>query len=207
MSVYDVVDAVAESLVRSGALKFGSFILKSGVSSPYYIDLASLLSSPTDFRRVTEVIANEMRRIISVRRIDKLATIELKGALILPYVASILELPCIIVRKEAKTYGLMGRIVGGEIKSDERFIFFDDVITDGRSKLEGIKPIEEMGGIIDTILVVVDREQGGKESLESMGYKVKAVAKISEIINSLLRMGKISCEDAEKIMKYIKGEG
>jgi len=207
LSVYDVVDAVAESLVRSGALKFGSFILKSGVSSPYYIDLASLLSSPTDFRRVAEVIANEMRRVISARRIDKLATIELKGALILPYVASILELPCIIVRKEAKTYGLMGRIVGGEIKSDERFIFFDDVITDGRSKLEGIKPIEEMGGIIDTILVVVDREQGGKESLESMGYKVKAVVKISEIINSLLRMGKISCEDAEKIMKYIKGEG
>jgi len=206
LSVYDVVDVVAESLVRSGALKFGSFILKSGVSSPYYIDLASLLSSPTDFRRVAEVIANEMRRVISARRIDKLATIELKGALILPYVASILELPCIIVRKEAKTYGLMGRIVGGEIKSDERFIFFDDVITDGRSKLEGIKPIEEMGGIIDTILVVVDREQGGKESLESMGYKVKAVVKISEIINSLLRMGKISCEDAEKIMKYIKGE-
>lgn len=207
MSVYNVVDVVAESLVRSGALKFGNFILKSGISSPYYIDLASLLSSPADFRRVAEVIADEMHRIISVRRIDRLATIELKGALILPYVASILGLPCIVVRKEAKTYGLTGRIIGGEIRGGERFIFFDDVITDGRSKLEGIKPIEEMGGIIDTILVVVDREQGGIESLESMGYRVKAVARISEIINSLLRMGMISHENAEKIMKYIGGKG
>lgn len=199
----DRATIIAESLVNSGALKFGSFTLKSGVESPYYIDLTWLLSSPKDFEHVACVITDEIRRIISERKIDKLATIELKGALILPHVSSTLKVPCIIVRKESKVYGLTGRIVGGEIKSGERFIFFDDVITDGRSKLEGIKPIEELGGIIDLILVVVDREQGGKESLESMGYEVKPIVKISEIINRLLEKGKIRPEDAEKIMNYI----
>jgi len=197
------VTVIAESLIKSGALKFGSFILKSGITSPYYIDLSWLLSSPADFNRVTEVIAEEIRQIISARRIDKLATIELKGALILPHVASALKIPCVIVRKETKTYGLTGRIVGGEVRRGEHLLFFDDVITDGRSKVEGMKPIEKMGGIIDLVMIVVDREQGGKENLESMGYEVKAIATISEIINKLLELGEISREKAEEIMNYI----
>jgi len=198
------IEIIARSLIKSGALKFGNFILKSGITSPYYIDLSWLLSSPTDFNQVTNVIVEEMRQIIPARQIDKLATIELKGALILPHVASILKVPCVIVRKEAKVYGLTGRIVGGEVKNGERFLFFDDVITDGRSKIEGMKPIKEMGGVIDTVMVVVDREQGGKENLESMGYKVKAITTISDIVNELLKLGEISRENAEKIMNYVK---
>lgn len=199
----DKAAVIAEALVNSGALKIGRFILKSGVESPYYIDLSWLLSSPDSFERVSRIISEDLRSIISERRIDKLATIELKGALILPHVASILKTPCIIVRKEEKVYGLTGRIVGGEVKRGERFIFFDDVLTDGKSKLEGIKPIEEMGGTVNTIVVVVDREQGGREKLESMGYNVKPITTISEIVERLQRMGKISPKDAEKIITYL----
>ena len=187
----DETTMIAESLVNSGALKFGKYTLKSGVESPYYIDLAWLLSSPADFERVSRIIAKKIRNIVSRRAINKLATIELKGALMLPHIACILGFPCIIIRKEAKTYGLTGRIVGGEIRRGERFLFFDDVLTDGRSKIEGIKPIEDEGGIVDTIVVVVDREQGGRENLESLGYNVKAITTISKVVDKLLNAGKI----------------
>lgn len=202
----DRLTVIASGLIRSGALKFGNFKLKSGVTSPYYIDLTWLLSSPEEFERVAGVIAEEMRKIIQERKIDKLASIELKGALLLPHIASKIKIPCIIVRKKSKEYGLTGQIVGGEIKSGERFIFFDDVITDGRSKIEGIKPIEEMGGVVDTIMVVVDREQGGRENLEAMGYTIKALSTISGIVNKLLEMGEISSEDADKIIRYLKSK-
>jgi len=200
----DKLAVIARSLVRSKALKFGSFKLKSGIMSPYYIDLSWLLSSPREFEAVTDVVAKEIREIASERKIDKLASIELKGALLIPNIASKAGLPCIVVRKESKKYGLTGRIVGGEIKSGERFIFFDDVITDGRSKIEGIKPIEEAGGIIDTIMIVVDREQGGRKNLEKMGYRVKSISTISEIANKLLEIGEISEENFRKIMEYLK---
>jgi len=196
-------EVIARALVRSGALKFGSFKLKSGVASPYYIDLTWLLSSPEDFESVVDIVAKEIKAILSLKRIDKLASIELKGALLLPSVASKLKTPCIIVRKETKQYGLTGRIVGGEVHKGERLIFFDDVVTEGDSKLEGIKPIEEAGGKIEAIFVVVDREQGGKETLEKMGYQIKAITTISGLVKSLLSSKDISREQAEEISRYV----
>lgn len=197
------ISLMAKALMRSGALKFGRFQLKSGVTSPYYIDLTWLLSSPEDFEIVINLIVEEIESISSSKRIDKLASIELKGALLLPSIANKLKMPCVIVRKESKSYGLTGRIVGGEVKDKEHLLFFDDVITDGRSKLEGIRPLEEAGGKVETILVVVDREQGGKESLSKMGYELKSVATITDLVKNLRNSKDIPQQYAEEILKYV----
>jgi len=195
---------VADALIRSGALKFGRFKLKSGVVSPYYIDLSWLLSSPEDFGKIVNLVSEEIKHLTFKRRIDKLASIELKGALLLPAVACKLKMPCIIVRKESKSYGVRGRIAGGVVEDGDRFIFFDDVITSGGSKIEGIRPIEEAGGRIEAILVVVDREQGGKEELEQRGYHLVSVTTISEVISSLLKSEKIPHSQAEEILQYVR---
>ena len=195
---------IADALYNSGALKFGKFKLKSGVVSPYYIDLSWLLSSPEDLRKVVNIVAEEIKNLASERKVNKLASIELKGALLLPIIAYELRMPCIIVRKESKSYGVQGRIAGGMVKAEDRFIFFDDVITSGESKVEGIKPIEEAGGRIETILVVVDREQGGREELERQGYNLVSVTTISDVIHSLIKAQKIRRDQAEEIFQYVR---
>jgi orotate phosphoribosyltransferase len=200
----DVTSKVAGALYNSGCLKFGSFRIKSGAQSPYYIDLACLLSSPKELGAIAEIAASEIRKIMASNKIGKLASIELKGALILPMVAYHLNLPCVVVRKEEKAYGITGRIAGAEVTKGENILFFDDVVSEGLSKLEGIKPLEQLGAHVKHVVVVVDREQGGRENLERLGYEVHALAKISEIVNTLLQSKQISKGQAEAVLDYIK---
>ena len=197
-------DKVANALYLSGCLKFGSFKIKSGATSPYYIDLARVLSAPQQLCIIAEVAAEKIKQIMATDKIDKLASIELKGALIVPSIACNLNLPCVIVRKEEKAYGVTGRIAGADVAKGDNILFFDDVISEGLSKIEGIKPLQELGANVKHLLVVVNREQGGKEKLEKLGYQVHALAKISEIVDSLYTGKHISKEQADKVLDYVK---
>ncbi len=195
---------IAEALYNSGCLKFGSFRTKSGALSPYYIDLARLLASPKDLCTVVEIAADKISRLSRTSKIDKLASIELKGALILPSIACRTDLPCVVVRKEEKTYGATGRVAGATVELGDHILFFDDVISEGLSKLEAIKPLEELGAKIENIMVVIDRQQNGKANLERLGYKLHALSKVSDLVKTLHEKSKISREQLNAVLDYIK---
>jgi uridine monophosphate synthetase len=199
-----VTDRVADALYLSGCLKFGSFKIKSGATSPYYIDLARVLSTPSQLCKIAEAASEKIKQIMATEHVDKLASIELKGALIVPSIACNLNLPCIIVRKEEKAYGATGRIAGADVNKGDDILFFDDVISEGLSKVEGIKPLQELGANVKHLVVVVNREHGGKEKLEKLGYKVHALAKISDIVDSLYAGRHISKEQADNVLNYVK---
>jgi orotate phosphoribosyltransferase len=199
----DITSEVANALYRSGCLKFGSFRIKSGALSPYYVDLACLLSSPRDLCTLVDIASERIRNISTSNRVDKLASIELKGALLLATIGCKTNLPCAVVRKEEKEYGATGRIAGADVIRGEHILFFDDVISEGLSKLEGIRPLEQLGGCVENVLVVIDRQQHGKENLENLGYKVHALTKVSELVSSLSQSGSISKEQADTVLDYI----
>jgi orotate phosphoribosyltransferase len=199
-----VTAKVASALFNSGCVKFGTFKIKSGATSPYYIDLAKLLAAPKELCTIADIAAEKIREIRGSERIDKLASIELKGALILPSIGCKLNMPCIVVRKEDKAYGVTGRIAGADVTKGDNVLFFDDVISEGLSKIEGIRPLQEIGANVKHLLVVVNREQGGKENLEKNGYRVHALAKISDIVNALCNAKSISEEQRKAVLAYIK---
>jgi orotate phosphoribosyltransferase len=200
----EVVSKVSEALFASGCLKFGTFKIKSGATSPYYIDLAQLLSSPQRLCDVADIVARETENLMRTERIDKLASIELKGALLLPSVGCRVGLPCVVVRKQEKSYGAIGRIAGAEVAEGDRILFFDDVVSEGLSKLEGIKPLEELGAKVKNMIIVVDREQGGKATLEKLGYEVNALTTITELTETLLQSLHITEEQATSVRGYVK---
>jgi orotate phosphoribosyltransferase len=199
-----VTDKIANALYLSGCLRFGSFKIKSGATSPYYIDLARVLSAPQQLDIIAQAAAEKIREIIGTEPINKLASIELKGALIAPSIAIKLNLPCVIVRKEEKAYGVTGRIAGADVAKGDNILFFDDVISEGLSKIEGVKPLQELGANVKHILVVENREHGGREVLEKLGYRVHALAKITDIVPSLLNSKCISKEQADAVLEYVK---
>lgn len=195
---------VAGALYRSGCIKFGIFKIKSGAESPYYVDLARLLSSPKELCVIADVAADKIKTIMASEPINKLASIELKGALIAPSIACRLDLPCVIVRKREKSYGVKGRIAGADVTKGDKVLFFDDVISEGLSKVEGVMPLLELGADVKHILVVVNREQGGKEKLEKLGYQVHALTNISEVVDALRRTGSISKAERDAVLAYVR---
>jgi orotate phosphoribosyltransferase len=199
-----ITDRVADALYLSGCLRFGSFTIKSGATSPYYIDLSRILAAPKQLCTIAEVASQKIMQISAIDKIDKIASIELKGALIAPSIACILDLPCVIVRKEEKAYGVTGRIAGADVNRGDKILFFDDVISEGISKVEGIKPLQEIGANVKHLLVVVNREHGGKEKLEKLGYQVHALAKITDIVASLENGNHISKKQSDKVLEYVK---
>ncbi|MCW4006577.1 MAG: orotate phosphoribosyltransferase [Candidatus Bathyarchaeota archaeon] len=204
MDIITPLDIVANALYNSGCIKFGEFKIKSGAISPYYVDLSRLLCCPKELCIVADVAAEKIKQISKQDKIDKIASIELKGALVAPSIACKTDLPCIIVRKESKAYGVTGRIAGADVEQGEEVLFFDDVVSEGLSKVEGVKPLQELGANVKHLLVVVDREQGGKEKLQKLGFQVHALAKISQIVVALHRNQRISEEQAKAVLQYIK---
>jgi orotate phosphoribosyltransferase len=198
------ITKIANALYLSGCIRFGSFKIKSGANSPYYIDLSRVLSVPKQLCTIAEVASEKIMEIAKEEKIDKLSSIELKGALIVPSIACQLNLPCVIVRKEEKGYGVTGRIAGADVKKGDNILFFDDVVSEGLSKIEGLKPLHELGANVKHLLVVVNRQHGGKENLEKLGYRVHALATITEIVDSLSQDEHISKEQAEKVSEYVK---
>lgn len=197
---------IARAIFQSSAIRFGDFTLASGRKSPFYIDLSRLLTSPQNLETFLKAAGKEIRSICDVAGIDQVASIELRGALLLSALSSYIGLPCFVVRKSEKSYGVIGKIVGGEIISGTRFILFDDVITDGRSKLDSIHTLEEAGAKVNSVLVVVDRQQGGAQNLQERGYAIDSFLTVHELVSQLQESGLIAPHVASTVTDYIAHE-
>ncbi len=86
------------------------------------------------------------------------------------------------VRKEAKSHGRK-KLVEGNFKAGDSVVVIDDVITTGGSTLKAIEAIEAEGGKVALVLVLLDREEGGRANIEAKGYKVFSAFTRSSILN------------------------
>ncbi|KAK0671084.1 phosphoribosyltransferase-like protein [Cercophora samala] len=151
-----------KSAIQGNILKFGSFLLKSGRTSPYFFNAgdfyrADLLNSIATAYALTidslpiqyDIIFGPAYKGIPLATA---ATIKL-GQLDPSKYASV---EYSFDRKEAKDHGEGGNIVGAPLKG-KRVLIVDDVITAGTAKREAIAKIEKEGGIVAGIVVALDR--------------------------------------------------
>ena len=85
------------------------------------------------------------------------------------------------VRKEAKAHGT-GKLVEGPLQPGDHAVIIEDVITTGGSASRACEAVRAAGVTILGILALVDREEGGREHLESQGYMVRSLTRASDIL-------------------------
>ena len=91
------------------------------------------------------------------------------------------KLQVFTVRKEPKDHG-RGRRIEGNFQAGDTVLVVDDVITTGGSTLKAIDAIEAEGGKVAAALVLMDREEGGRQAIEARGIPVYALFTRSSLL-------------------------
>ncbi len=189
------------SLFDSGCIRFGTFTLASGKTSSIYIDLRLVPSFPYLLRQVISAYG----QLLSPLEFDLIAAIPYAALPLGALAAAEVNKPLIYPRKEAKAYGT-ARTIEGEFKPGQCAVVLDDLITTGESKLKVIEPLEQAGLRVKDIVVLIDREQGGKEFLEAKGYRLHSFLRLREMLEVLVREGRLSLEEKDRISAELWGE-
>ena len=194
---------VCKVLNKIGALKFGAFKLTSGKMSPYYIDLRVVPSFPDAFEKICKHQADFIKEEIGLRNLERIAAIPIAGIPFASLIAYELKKPFLYVRKGEKLHGRKRRIEGALTPGD-RVLLVDDLITTGLSLRSAVKAVESEGGVAKNAVVLLDREEGGREKLKKDGIELHSLLKISEIANKLHDLGAIDQDQLETILRQIK---
>jgi orotate phosphoribosyltransferase len=170
-------------LLRERSVTHGDFVLASGRRSSFYIDA----------RRTT--MSGEGLALIGTLGLARLAargwTPDLVGGLTLgadPVAYALAAaaraqgrpLDAFTVRKQAKAHGTAQRIEGC-FTAGASVVVVEDVITTGHSAAEAIAVVTAAGGRVLGVLAVVDREEGGRASLEQAGHAVETLVTATEL--------------------------
>ena len=190
-------------LTRIGALKFGTFTLSGGKLSTYYVDMRIVPSFPEAFKTVEEVYQNLADNDIGLDNFNRIAGIPTAGIPFASVLAYLLHKPFLYVRHEAKSHGRERR-VEGILHPGDKVLVVDDLITSGGSLLNAVDAIVCEGGIVENALVLIDREEGGKEALKSKKIRLSSLATMSEVAQVLYSKEVITKHELSSILGQIK---
>lgn len=147
----------------------GSFTLRSGQVSSYYFDKYQFEGDP---ELLEEVVAQAIPLIPPGTEV--LAGLELGGVPLATAISLATGLEAVFVRKTAKQYGTAKLAEGGKV-AGRRVLVVEDVITTGGQVVSSTEGLRELGAIVDHVLCVIDRSDGGHEALCAAGLTVSAV--------------------------------
>lgn len=181
-------DTLLDMLARRSARR-GDFTLSSGKRSSLYVDARLTTMSPDGLALIGPLALGAIRD--AKWDADSAGGLTLGADPISYAIAFASALPgngplvrAFTVRKEAKTHGT-GKLIEGPYKEGDRVVIVEDVITTGGSALRAAEAVKNAGGRISGVLALVDREEGGREAIESTGLSVLSLTRAADIINRL----------------------
>jgi len=167
--------------IRDAALLEGDFVLRAGRRSSYYLDKYRFGTRPDLLRALGKAIAEAVRE--HEPDAVRLAAPELGAVTLVTAAALELELPFVIVRGKAKEYGTANRIEG-VYEHGDCVCLVEDVVTSGGAAIEAVEALREVGMRVSNAVCVVDREEGGVDTLARSAVRLRALFTGSELRES-----------------------
>ncbi|MFZ0219952.1 MAG: orotate phosphoribosyltransferase [Candidatus Aquirickettsiella sp.] len=166
-----------EALINIDVIKWGEFTLRSGEISPIYIDCRVIISYPQLLHAVAQALWDKVKHL----KPNLLCGVPYTALPLATSISLDQNLPMLMCRKEVKEYGTKKQIEG-VFKRGQDCLIIEDVVTTGGSVLQVARLLKSQGLQVKDCVVLVDRQQGGKEALRAAGCQLHSVFTLDEII-------------------------
>lgn len=198
---------LAETLWNLGAVQFGSFTLgRTTVDSPVYVNLRLLISHPTALWQAAHIIWEEiqaLQRMLNpqVQPFDLVAGVPFGGLHVGTAFSLTAKVPMIYLHPRLDD---LGNDVEGIYHPNQTALIMDDLLAGGGSILETALQLGEAGLIVGDAVVLLDRQQGGRERLRRQGINLVSLLSLEVLMNHLMSSEKISRDWYRKTMEFLE---
>ncbi len=157
------------------AMLRGTFTLRSGKTSHYYLDKYLFSTRPEILRELGALFAARIPAGTS-----RLAGAELGGIPLVSAASMASGLPCLFIRNQKKEYGTAKQLEG-KLERGDRVMIVEDVATTGGQALEAAKVLREGGAEITAIVSVIDRMEGARENIQAAGIVFDSLFTVKDL--------------------------
>lgn len=197
-----VSDELCRELIKINAIKFGQFKLKSGMIAPIYFDFRHIISYPSIMKMVAEEMWELVKDKYEKKEFTHICGVPFTALPIASSISILKNVPMLMKRKEAKTYGT-GALVEGIYTRETKCLIIEDVITTGLSVYETAKALNDLNIKTNDVIVLLDRKQGGLINLEKSGIRVHKLMDIQVFLTKALSMKLITNENYNESMNFV----
>ena len=167
--------ALARAIADIAVLR-GTFTLRSGKTSSYYLDKYLFSTRPELLKELGPLFAERIAAVeqrLGVKA-DRLAGAELGGIPLVTVASLTTGKPCLFIRNKKKDYGTSKQLEGVVNKGD-RVILLEDVATTAGQALEAVSVLKESGAQVLAVIATIDRLEGARENVEKEGLVFEAL--------------------------------
>ncbi|MFC4553221.1 MULTISPECIES: orotate phosphoribosyltransferase [Halorussus] len=179
MANEELIDALRDA----DAVKYGEFELSHGGTSEYYVDKYLFETDPRCLELIAEAFAERLERAGGHAGETKLAGVALGGVPLVAATSIETGNPYVIARKKQKDYGT-ANLVEGRLEEGEEVVVLEDIATTGQSAVDAVEALRDAGAVVERVLVVVDREEGGAENLADHDVELESLLTATELLDA-----------------------
>ncbi len=197
---------LARVLWDIGAVQFGDFNIGHTRHSPVYVNLRLLVSNPPALRRVARVIKEETQAYLSMMKphiapFSRVAGVPFGGLHLATAFSLLTGVPLIYLHP---THDGQGHVIEGSYVAGQTVVIIDDLITGGTSVVETAQHLREAGLQVHDAIVLLDRNQGGRERLRKYGIHLVPLLQLETLLNYLMSSGKIEEQWYRRSIEYLR---